>query len=61
MPSPQYFFGQSGDLIVVRLSGVVSVVSVVIIIIDVHVEFQKFAIMLLQILVELGVLFGEFG
>lgn len=60
MPSPQYFFGQSGDLIVVRLSSVVSVVSVVIII-DVHVEFQKFAIMLLQILVELGVLFGEFG
>ena len=58
LPSTQFVLRQDRELTSVPIVGVVVVVDMVTI---VHVELQEFAVVCLQIPVELGILLGEFG
>jgi hypothetical protein len=57
LPVPQYVCSQDRELTSVWFSNII--VSVLDIVIAVYVEFQEVTIVLLQILVELGILLSE--
>jgi hypothetical protein len=59
LPSPQYLLGQDRELTSVRFSNII--VGVLDVVITIYVEFQEVMIVLLQILVELGILLSELG
>jgi hypothetical protein len=59
LPSPQYLLCQDRELTSVRLSNII--VGIVGIVVTIYVEIQEVTIVVLQILVEFGILFSELG
>jgi len=59
LPRSQYFLGQDRELFTFGSRDVVGVITNVVVVI-IHVEVKKFAIVFLEILVKLGIILSEF-